>query len=170
MLGPTRAALLDAASSASNASASLEATSGSATRAARLTDELATSFDSLAALGTVDILGTHPFAGSSSQLAASAADARSLSLDLTAAATSMQTNIADSKAVAVDLRTLADQLGQLETTLAPGSAGADGQASASASLPIGAAGLVLIGLLAWLAVPAIASLWLGARLVRKPPG
>src|SRR5207249_10365006 len=80
MLGPTRAALLDAASSASNAGASLEATSASATRAARLTDELATSFDSLAALGSVDILGTHPFAGSSSQLAAAAADARNLSI------------------------------------------------------------------------------------------
>jgi hypothetical protein len=163
MIAPTRAALADAATSASNAGASLDSTSAAATRAARLTDELASSFDGLAALGSVDILGARPFAGTSSQFAAAAADARGVSADLNAAATSMQTNISDSRSVASDLQSLADELGQLEATLGP-------EQTATSSLPIDAARLVLIGLLTWLAVPAIASLWVGARLVRRSRG
>jgi hypothetical protein len=38
------------------------------------------------------------------------------------------------------------------------------------SLPLDAARLVLIGLLAWLAVPALASLWIGGRLIRAARG
>src|SRR5207247_514247 len=46
--------------------------------------------------------------------------------------------------------------------------GAPGTAGAGSSLPIGAARLVLLGLLAWLAIPAIVSTWLGWRLARRP--
>jgi hypothetical protein len=73
----------------------------------------------------------------------------------------MQTNISDSTAVAADLRTLAAQLDRLESSLG---AGPDGEIpTTDASLPIAAAQIVLVGLLLWLAVPAIAALALGWR-------
>jgi hypothetical protein len=167
IIEPARASLADAATGATNASTSLAATGDVATRAARLTDELASSFDGLAALGSVDILGAKPFASSASQFAAAASDARALSADLTTTASSMQANVRDSTTVANDLRSLSVELDQLQSTLGAGPTDA-GSALPGPSVAIEAARLVLIGLLAWMAVPAIASLWLGWRLRRFP--
>jgi hypothetical protein len=165
MLGPASSALSHAATSASNAGASLTETAAAANQAAQLTTRLAESFEGLAALGTFEILGARPFGQVSGQFAEVAIQARALSTDLTAAAAAMTTNIADSAAVAADLRLLAAQLDALEASLAPPSGGTTGT---SASLPIDAARIVLLGLLAWLAVPAVASTWLGWRLTRRP--
>ncbi|MEA2674124.1 MAG: hypothetical protein QOI92_1316 [Chloroflexota bacterium] len=168
MLGPASAALSHAATSATNASASLTETSAAADQAAQLTTRLANSFDGLAALGSFDILGSHPFGQVSSQFAGVASDARTLSTNLSSAAARMRTNVADSAAVATDLQSLAGQLDQLRASLDE-SASAEVGAVPAATLPIDAARIVLIGLLAWFAVPAIASLWLGSRLLRIAP-
>jgi hypothetical protein len=93
-----------------------------------------------------------------------AQDARSVSTDLTTTSTALGTNIDDSRAVAADLRALVTQLDALESSLG-GSSGTPA-AAGTASLPIGVAWIVLFGLLAWLAVPAVASIWLGWRLIR----
>jgi hypothetical protein len=164
MLGPASAALDRAASSASNAGASLAETRESAAQAATLMTRLSDSFDSLAALGSFDILGARPFAAISGQFSQVAADSRTLSADLARTAASMDTNITDSAAVAADLRALADQLDELDTSLgaSPGST----PATASPGLPIDLAKAVLVGLLLWLAVPAIASIWIGWRWYR----
>jgi hypothetical protein len=74
----------------------------------------------------------------------------------------MRTNVGDSAAVAADLQSLAGQLDQLRASLEGAGAGT----VPAATLPVDAARLVLVGLLAWFAVPAIASLWLGWRLLR----
>jgi hypothetical protein len=167
MLGPAASALSHAATSASNAGASLTETSAAASQAAQLTTRLADSFEGLAALGSFEILGSRPFGGLSGQFTEVGVQARVLSTNLTTAAVAMNTNIADSQAVAADLRSLADQLERLRTSLAtPGGA----SPAPSAALPIDAARIVLVGLLAWLAVPAIASLWLGWRLIRPAGG
>ena len=76
----------------------------------------------------------------------------------------MATNIDDSHAVATDLRTLAGQLTELKASLTGSGANATG--STSAGTPIGVAIAILVGLLAWLAIPAVVSLWAGARLLR----
>ena len=166
MLEPASAALDDAATSAENAGASLTETSEAATRAADLTTRLATSFDGLASLGSFNILGARPFAEVASQFTDVAAQSRALSADLTAASAAMNTNIADSQAVAADLRALADQLDRLEESLST-----TGTDPGSATLPVDAARIVLLGLLAWLAIPALASTWLGARFLRtRRPG
>jgi hypothetical protein len=165
MLGPASAALERAAASASNAGTSLAETRDSATQAATLMTRLSESFDSLVSLGSFDILGARPFAGLSGQFIQVATESRTLSTDLSATAASMDTNITDTTAVAADLRTLADQLSTLNASLG---ASPDGTvpSAGSASLPIDLAKLVLIGLLLWLAVPAIAALWIGWRWYR----
>lgn len=165
MLGPASAALERAAASASNAGTSLAKTRDAATQAATLMTRLSDSFESLASLGSFDILGARPFAGLSGQFTQVATDSRSLSADLSSTAASMDTNITDSAAVAADLRTLADQLSTLNASLGASPDGTTPSAG-SASLPIGLAKLVLIGLLLWLAVPAVAALWIGWRWYR----
>ena len=166
MLGPASDALSGAADSASNASASLAETSGAARNAAELTTRLATSFESLASLGSFTILGARPFAEVADQFAAVGVEARELSGDLNTTADSMTTNIADSQAVAADLLALSEQLDRLEASLAE--TGTPG--GADASLPLNVARLVLLGMLAWLAVPALASIWLGGRLIGRGRG
>ena len=167
MLGPASAALEGAAESAAHAGTSLAATRDAATQAAELMIRLSASFENLAALGTFEILGARPFATLSGQFADVAAESRTLSADLAMTAGAMQTNISDSTAVAEDLRALAAQLDTLESSLG---AGPDGEIpSADATLPIAAAQVVLVGLLLWLAVPAIASVALGWRWRRGAP-
>jgi len=160
---PAASSLSEAATSASNAGSSLTTASDASRRAADLTARLATSFEGMAGLGSFEVFGTRPFAGVASQFSDVATQSRTLSSELTATADALSTNVADSAAVAADLRDLADRLRQLEA----GTGGAGG-ADAGSSLPIGAARLVLLGLLAWLAVPAIVSTWLGWRLARRP--
>lgn len=168
MLGPASEALEGAADSASNAGTSLASTRDAATQASELVTRLSASFESLASLGSFEILGARPFASLSGQFADVAAQSRTLSADLAMTAGAMQTNISDSAAVAEDLRALAAQLDSLEASLGGGS---DGDAAATdTSLPIAAAKFVLVGLLVWLAVPALAALTLGWRWTRPVRG
>lgn len=169
MIEPAASALSDAADSASNAGASLTSASDASRRAADLGNRLAISFDGLAALGSVDILGNRPFEGMSSQFTDVAAQSRALALDLTTTADALATNVADSQSVATDLRTLADRLRQLETTMQPSASATPAGSAAPSDLPIALAELVVLGLLAWFCVPAIASIWVGARLARNRP-
>lgn len=162
MLEPAASTLSDAADSASHAGASLTAASDASRRAADLTNRLATSFESMAGLGSLDIFGTRPFAAVSSQFTDVATQSRALSADLGSTADALTTNVADSDAVAGDLRSLADRLRQLETSV-----GGSTSTNASAGLPIVLAQIVLLGLLAWFAVLAVATIWLGLRLVRN---
>jgi hypothetical protein len=164
LLGPASAAFDDAATSATNASGSLTQAASAADRAAQLTGRLAASFEGLSGLGAFEILGARPFAGLDQQFQGVASDSRALSADLTATATSLRANVVDAGAVAADLHALSEQLGRLETSLTGSTTG--GSADAGATLPIAAARIVLLGLLAWLAVPALACLWLGWRLAK----
>lgn len=166
MVGPASDALAAAAASASNASASLTETAGAARNASELTGRMAESFEGLASLGSFTILGARPFAQVADQFAAVGVEARELSVDLNRTADAMTTNVADSQAVAAELLALAEQLDRLEASLS--STGAPG--GTGAGVPLGLARLVLLGLLAWLAVPALASIWAGGRLVGRDRG
>ena len=168
MIDPAATAMSNAATSASNAGSSLTKASDASRRAAELTTRLATSFEGMAALGSFDVFGTRPFAGVASQFADVAAQSRNLSTDLTTTADALSTNVADSTAVAAGLRDLADRLHQLGASTGASGSGVNVSADAGSSLPIGAARLVLLGLLAWLAIPALVSTWLGWRLARRP--
>jgi hypothetical protein len=163
MLDPAAAALSDAADSAAHAGSSLTAASDASRRGADLTNRLASSFESMAGLGSVDIFGTRPFAGVTAGFSDIAAQSRALSADLTSTADALSTNVADSQAVSTDLRSLADRLGQLESELQ-----ASGGVISPSGPPILAVELLVLALLMWLSVPAVASLWLGWRLTRGP--
>lgn len=162
MLGPASSAIDGAATSASNAGASLTSSATAADQAAVLTTRLASSFDGLAALGSFELFGSRPFAGLAGEFSQVGADARALSTDLASTSAALQTNVADTAAVAADLRTLATQLDELESSLAA----SDGGSLGSATAALNAARIVLVGLLAWLAVPAVLCTWLGWRLSR----
>ena len=164
MVDPAASALSDAADSASRAGASLTEASDASRRAADLTGRMASSFDSLAGLGSLDIFGSRPFAGFTSQFADVATQSRALAGDLTSTADALTTNVADSEAVASDLRTLAGRLRQLETSV-QGSGGPGG----SPGLPVALAQVVVIGLLAWFAAIALARIWLGLQFARNRP-
>ncbi|HEY8238006.1 MAG TPA: hypothetical protein VIF63_01110 [Candidatus Limnocylindrales bacterium] len=168
LLEPAATALDHAATSAANAGASLGATRDAAARAATLTARLAESFEGLAALSSFEVLGARPFGTLAGQFAAVGSEARLVSTDLATAADTMGTNVSDSQAVASDLRALATRLQTLRAGLGV-SSGTD-TSSGTGSLQIDTARLVLLGLLAWLAVPALVSLWFGARLLRVRPG
>ncbi|HUG28942.1 MAG TPA: hypothetical protein VMQ65_00300 [Candidatus Limnocylindria bacterium] len=167
MLRPASAALATAAASAANAGTSLTTTSAAADRAGILATNLADSFDGLAALGSFELFGARPFAGLSQDFGAAGADARALATDLRTAAASLRTNAADAVAVAANLRFLATQLetlvGNLDSGTEPGSVGGP---MSNATAQLGLARLVLIGLIAWLAVPALASTVVGWRMVK----
>jgi type II secretory pathway component PulM len=149
-LQPAAAALTRVADSASNASASLTTTSEAAERGATLATSVADSFERLSALGSFDLLGTRPFAGLSQDFSRVGSDARLLASNLATVGGAMRTNVADSSAVATELRALADQL----------------DAAGPIDLQLGLAKIVVLGLLAWLAVPALASIWLGGSIRR----
>jgi hypothetical protein len=169
MLKPAAAALESAASTAANAGTSLNETRDAAAQAAELMTRLATSFESLAALGSFDILGARPFAGISGQFAEVADQSRTLSTDLAEAAAAMDANITDSESVAADLRVLAAQIAELEASLCGEDHENPTPTASDASLPVDAARFVLMGLLLWLAIPAIASIWIGWRWSRAAP-
>ena len=162
MLGPASSAMDSAAMSASNAGGSLTSSAAAADQAAVLTTRLASSFEGLAALSSFEVFGSRPFAGLAGEFTQVGGDARALSTDLTSTAAALRTNVADTAAVAADLRSLALQLDELEASL-----GAfDGAGLGSATAALNAARIVLVGLLAWLAVPAVLCTWLGWRLTR----
>jgi hypothetical protein len=167
MLEPAAAALDEAATSAANAGSSLTTAGAAARRAAELTNRLAGAFDGLALLGSFDVFGTRPFGGLTEQFTGVATEARALSADLTTTASALDANVTDSATVAADLRAIADQLERLQ-----GSAG--GNEGTSASDPAAAGNLlrlalaVILALLAWLVVPAIAAIEIGRRWRRSP--
>jgi len=160
MLEPAATSIRDAATSATHAGSSLTASAKAAQDGASLTTQLATAMEQLNSLSNLDILGQRPFAGIGSSFGELAARSRTLSTSLTTTADALDADIADTAAVGRDLNRLADQLDQLRA-----SAGATGPSAAStgfAWLPI-----LLPALLVWLAVPAVASLWLGLRLLGR---
>jgi hypothetical protein len=176
MLEPAATALDQAATSAGNAGASLTSAAGAARRAGDLMTRLATSFDGLTTLGSFEIFGTRPFGALSGEFALVAGEARLLATNLGTTAASLDANVADSATVAASLRTLADQLERLRDSVGGTGAGsgAGGATDAPVSDPASVGTLlrialaVIMALIAWLAIPAIAAIEIGRRWRRLP--
>jgi hypothetical protein len=166
MIRPTSASLRDAAAASQHAGASLTSSAAAARDGATLTTQLGDAMEQLNALSTLDILGTQPFASIGSSFGDLATRSRTLSTSLGRTADSLDADVADSATVSSDLGRLADQLDQLERGIDGTGTGSRGSISASAGFE--ALRLFLLALLAWLAVPAIASVWLGLRLAHEP--
>lgn len=168
LIEPARTALEGAADSAANAGTSLGSSATAARDAAGLTTQLADSMDAMSQAAQVSVLGVQPFASLSGELAGVATRSRTLSTDLAATATALDRNVIDATASAADLRALAERLRLLGAELAAsgetGTAGTSAVASTGdAAGAVNLARVVIVGLLAWLAVPAVATVWLGRR-------
>lgn len=163
LIEPAAAALHRSADSAANASLSLTASAAAAEDAAALTTQLADSMDGMSQAASFQVFGTQPFGAAAASLAQVAASARLLSGDLHTTATTLAANVTDSIGVAADLRDLARQLEAVGNS-ARGAGGASTLAATATAIDVGRA--VLLGLLAWLAIPALFALWLGVRLWR----
>ncbi|HYN70135.1 MAG TPA: hypothetical protein VEX41_07990 [Candidatus Eisenbacteria bacterium] len=161
LIEPAAAALNRSADSAANASISLTASAAAAEDAAVLTAQLADSMDAMAQAASIQVFGTQPFGAAAASLAQVASSSRLLSGDLHTAAITITTNVSDSAGVAADLRDLARQLERVGDN-----ASAAGSAATLTATALDLGRVVLVGLLAWLAIPAVVALWLGVRLWR----
>jgi hypothetical protein len=157
-LEPAQATLDHAATSAANAGTSLTDAADAARQASALTSQLADASDRLAGLGSLDILGTRPFSEAATSFGELASRSRSLSTSLGATADSLASNVTDSQAVAADLRSLSGQLQAIRGDLSTAT-------PATGSFDL--LRVLLVALLAWLAVPAVASLAVGWRMWRS---
>ena len=161
LIEPAAAALNRSADSAANASVSLTASAAAAEDAAALTSQLADSMDAMSQAASFQVFGTQPFGAAAASLGQVAASSRKLSGDLHTTATTISANVTDSAGVAADLRDLAGQLEAIGR-----SANAAGSASTLSATALDFGRVVLLGLLAWLAIPGLVALWLGIRLWR----
>jgi hypothetical protein len=156
-------ALRQAADGAGNAGASLTQSATAARDGAALAARMAEAFDGLTVISDLDVFGTRPFAELGASFAEVATRARSLTDNLASTADALETNEADARRSAGDLRDLADRLGELQATLATDPAEPE---TAAAFGAIALVRIVLLGLIAWLLVPAIVATALGWRWLR----
>jgi hypothetical protein len=165
-LDVTARGLGDVERGASNAGASLDSAAASARSAASLSDDLSTTMASMRDASGLSILGTHPFAALTDDFDRVAGRAHALASSMTTLASSLDSNKGDFTAVAADASALRVQVGELRDIVAgDGSTGLDG--------PLGRLIAVLVVLVLWLALPAVASLVGGVLWLReldRPPG
>jgi hypothetical protein len=164
MLGPAEEALDGAADTATNAGASLSASGDAARDAADLVTQLAQAMDGMASAAQVEVLGVRPFGALADDLTGVATRSRTLATDLVTTATALDTNVSDTGNAAADLRALAVELRVLRAEFEAGTtAGAANSMEGTLTL----ARIVIVGLLLWLAVPAVIATWLGWRWLRS---
>ena len=167
LLPPAEEALDGAAESAANAGTSLQASAHAARDAADLLSQLAQAMDGMSSAAQIEVFGLRPFEAISDDMAGVASRSRTLATDLVTTAGALDRNVFDSRAAATDLRALADELAILRTELAADALSGDAATNAAAAKSsIVLARIVLLGLLLWLAVPALLATWLGWRWMR----
>lgn len=166
MLGPAADAMDHAATSAKDAGTSLTSSAGAARDAADLMDQLATAMARMSDAARVEILGTQPFGSAAEQFRAVADRSTALSKDMRRTSDTLDTNVTGATTASADLAQLAVQLRSLRDGLGP--PGSDDPV-VPARTAVDATRIVLLGLLAWLAIPAIAAMWLGWRWLRATP-
>ena len=161
LIDPTAQALDRSATTAENAGASFQASGAAARDAASMTAELAAAMDSMATAAQLEVLGIRPFATLADDLSSVATRSRTLATDLETTASALESNVVDSQAMADDLRTLVGELETMRLQLGVTETGGDDASGAGTMIAL--ARIVLLGLLAWLAVPAVIAIWLGWR-------
>jgi hypothetical protein len=165
MLAPAEDALEGSAETATNAGASLTASGAAARDAADLVTQLAQAMDGMSSAAQVEVLGARPFGALADDLAGVATRSRTLATDLVTTATALETNVGDTTNAAADLRGLALELRVLRAEFEADAGSGTADTSMTGTLTL--ARFVIIGLLLWLAVPAVIATWLGWRWVRS---
>lgn len=158
-LAASEAALREAAVSSRSAGAGLVEAADAAGAAGSLTTDLATTMRSLGAALRITILGSQPFAPIAPAFDAVADQAAALAGDLEAVRTTVRAGADDLDALADRVADLGERVGRLRGTV-----------DAATLEGLESLRLFAAALLAWLAVPAIASVWLGVRRLRDSSG
>jgi hypothetical protein len=148
-LDATAVTLTDAEAAARDAGAALMSTSSAATDGSRFTADLGTTLRNLAASLRLTILGTQPFAGPADDMDRVAGQAGSVATDLEQAAASIGRGAVDMRSIAVDLAAMRARIDGMKTSLV--------------AIDVGRWRWIAAAIVAWLAVPAAVSLWLGLR-------
>jgi hypothetical protein len=154
MMDASADAIGDAEVAARGVDGTLFSTGSAAASAGTFMTELATTLRGLAASLRISILGSQPFAGPADDFERVASQASRVALDLDLAATSARTGAADMVA-------LADQLAAVRAEVRLMRGGFD------EPFDEGPWRLLAAVILAWLAVPAFVSLWVGLRWWRQ---
>jgi hypothetical protein len=159
-LGSSEATLRDAAVSARSAGSGLVEAADAVGSAGTLTTDLASTMRGLADALRISILGAQPFAVVAPAFDAVADRAAALATDLEGVRTTVQVGADDLDALADRLVELGERVERLRESV--------GRATLGGLEGLESLRLFAIALLAWLAVPAIASLWLGVRRLQRP--
>ncbi|HEY6056467.1 MAG TPA: hypothetical protein VIV06_00465 [Candidatus Limnocylindrales bacterium] len=142
---------------------SVDGAARSAAASSGLAGELASTMRSLSAASNVSILGNQPFASLGAAFGGVAERSDALARELDQLSGSLRTNAGDASRVVARLGSLQAAVDDLRASVGTGSA------LGTALGTLAAARVVLVGLMAWLAVPAAVAVWLGLRLVRSTP-
>jgi hypothetical protein len=157
-LDATAATMTDAATAAEGVDQSLDTTAAAARRASALTDSLASSLRTLGASMDLELFGSRPFAALGDDFRLVADEAAAVSTDLGTTADSLDRNRDDTRRIAADFRALRIEVEQLRGLVDQTDLAGGGLVSLR---------LMLILLVIWQAVPAIAALALGVELLRR---
>jgi hypothetical protein len=161
-LGASEATLRDASVSARSAGAGLDEAAGAVGSAGTLTTDLASTMRGLADALRISILGAQPFAAVSPAFDAVADRASALAADLEGVRTTVRGGADDLVALADRLVELGERVERLRESV--------GRATLGGLEGLESLRLFAIALLAWLAVPAVASVWLGVGRLRAGAG
>ena len=148
-----------AATSTRGFATSLEGTRRTAADGAGLTRDFATTLDQASATMDVSILGSQPFASVAAGFRRTADQSRALADELDAAAVTLDRNVEDVSVLSDRVSTLRASMADLRDSL---------RAAGPFENPLGPSPVVLLALLGWLLLPAVASLVIGLRLLRPP--
>jgi hypothetical protein len=161
LLAGAETTALDSGAAVERAGSSIEAGADAADESAGFARQLASALRQLGAALRVDLFGSRPLEGAAGDIegAADRADAAAAGLDR--AASEARTGAAGMGSLAKDLTDASVELSAVRE-------GLEGMGSLEASLTW--LRVALIGLVLWLAVPALAAIWLGIRVHRASNG
>jgi hypothetical protein len=161
LLAGAETTALDSGAAVQRAGSSINAGADAAAESAAFSRQLASALRQLGAALRVDLFGSRPFEAAAGDIegAADRADAAAVGLDRAAS---------EARAGADGMGSLTADLNSASVKLAAVREGLEGMGSLGASLAW--LRLALIGLVLWLAVPAIGAIWLGTRLRRASAG
>jgi hypothetical protein len=157
LLATTETTALDSRAAVDRARSSIDAGASAADESAGFARQLASALRQLGSSLRVDLFGSRPFEAAAGDIEGAADRAE-------AAATGLDRASSDARSGADGMGSLASDLQTASVELAAVRRGLEGTSDLGASLTW--LRIALVGLVLWLAVPAIVSVWLGIRLRR----
>jgi hypothetical protein len=149
LLDASSVAVGDAEAAARDADAAMSSTASAAGDGSRFVGDLGLTLHNLAVTLRLSILGSQPFAGPADDFERVAAQAGGVAADLDAAAAAIRLGSEDMGSLANDLAAMRTNIERVKSNLA--------------GIDVGRWRWVTAAIIAWLAIPAVLSLWLGLR-------